>query len=486
MEFASYRAVNFIDFSEKIKPEDTNWLNGIKKKSILTKHTFDIISFSGPTLFRLIEFNFIHMTKIQSLGIPFQLSGFDILGSAQTGSGKTLAFAIPIIEFIHTIKWSSKNGTASVIISPTRELTIQTYHVFRDLLHYHHHSHGILMGGANRKTEIEKLKKGQEILITTPGRFLDHLKSTKDFKFKNLQQVVIDEADRCLEVGFEDELNEIFRILPKKKQTIMFTATKKKQFNIFSFFTKKKKPILIDLEEKTHESECKNIIHGFTICHIEEKLLLLIMLIKKNLDKKMIIFFSSCNEVKFFSSLFKLLNISVIELHGKQKQIKRISSFFSFCRSGHSILFSTDLAARGLDIPEVDWIIQYSPPLDPKEYIHRAGRTGRGVKGKGKAILFLLPSEIGFLRHLKKENIEMIEFKFPKLGVTRIQTKIEELVEKNFYLEKLAKDALKSFIQSYNNYSLKEIFDLKKINKSYLFKSFGISPLKKTSLGFSY
>ena len=110
MEFASYRAINFVDFSEKVKPENTNWLNGIKKKSILTKHTFDIISFSGPTLFRLIEFNFIHMTKIQSLGIPFQLSGFDILGSAQTGSGKTLAFAIPIIEFIHTIKWSSKNG----------------------------------------------------------------------------------------------------------------------------------------------------------------------------------------------------------------------------------------------------------------------------------------------------------------------------------------------------------------------------------------
>jgi len=157
------------------------------------------------------------MTRIQSIGIPFQLSGFDILGSAQTGSGKTLAFAIPIIEFIYTVKWNPSNGTAAVIISPTRELTIQTYHVFRDLLHYHNHSHGIIMGGANRKTEIEKLKKGQEILVTTPGRLLDHLKSTIEFKFNNLQQIIVDEADRCLEVGFEEELNEIFKILPKKK-----------------------------------------------------------------------------------------------------------------------------------------------------------------------------------------------------------------------------------------------------------------------------
>ena len=479
MLFTSYQAINFRNSSKVLSQERLGWLCWIKKKNILTKHTFDIISFSGPTLFRLLEFSFTHMTKIQSVSIPFQLSGFDIMGSAQTGSGKTLAFAIPIIEFIHTVRWTSKNGTASVVISPTRELTIQTYHIFRDLLNYHHHTYGIIMGGANRKTEIEKLKKGQEILIVTPGRFLDHLKSTKEFKFKNLQQIIIDEADRCLEVGFEDELKEIFGILPKKKQIIMFTATKEKHLNIYSFFSIKKKPISINLVDETLKSENKNIIHGFTICQVQERLLLLITLIKKNLNTKIIVFFSSCNEVKFFSALFKLLNIHTIELHGKQKQIKRISSFFSFCRSAQSILFSTDLAARGLDIPEVDWIVQFSPPLDPKEYIHRTGRTGRGVKGKGKAILFLLPSEIGFLRYLKKENIELVEFNFPRLGHPQIQGKIEILVGNNFYLEKLAKEALKSFIQSYNNYSLKEIFDLKKINKIFLVNSFGISNLKK-------
>lgn len=450
-----------------------------KKKNILTKHTFDVINFSGSTLFRLTEFNFTHMTRIQSIGIPFQLSGFDILGSAQTGSGKTLAFAIPIIEFIYTVKWNPSNGTAAVIISPTRELTIQTYHVFRDLLHYHNHSHGIIMGGANRKTEIEKLKKGQEILVTTPGRLLDHLKSTIEFKFNNLQQIIVDEADRCLEVGFEEELNEIFKILPKKKQTIMFTATQDKQASLLSSFSFKKKPIYIDIEKDTCANAFKNIIHGFTVCQIEDKLSILFTLVNKNKNKKMIIFFSSCNEVKFFYSIFKLLNIEVIELHGKQKQTKRISAFFSFCRSNESILFSTDLASRGLDIPAVDWIVQFSPPLDPKEYIHRAGRTGRGVNGSGKAIIFLLPSEIGFLKYLKKEHLEMNEFKFPKFGAIQIRLKIENLIKKNPYLEKLSKDALKSYIHSYNNYSMKEIFDLKKINKSFLFKSFGVSTYKK-------
>jgi|AntRauMFilla1563_2_1112583.scaffolds.fasta_scaffold00178_11 ATP-dependent RNA helicase DDX18/HAS1 len=481
MLIKSYNIINFENIVRKSKLKIDKWLYWLKKKNILTKHTFDIISFSGSTLFRLIEFNFTHMTKIQSIGIPFQLSGFDILGSAQTGSGKTLAFAVPIIEFIYTVKWSSNNGTAAIVISPTRELTIQTYHVFRDLLHYHNHSHGIIMGGANRKTEIEKLKKGQEILITTPGRLLDHLKSTMEFKFNNLQQIIVDEADRCLEVGFEEELNEIFKILPKKKQTIMFTATQDKQATIISSFSFKKKPIYINIENDMSVNMFKNIIHGFNVCQIEDKLSVLITLIKRNMKKKMIIFFSSCNEVKFYYSIFKLLNIEIIELHGKQKQSKRISAFFSFCRSNNSILFSTDLASRGLDIPAVDWIVQFSPPLDPKEYIHRAGRTGRGVNGIGKAIIFLLPSEIGFLKYLKKEKLEMNEFKFPKFGALQIRMKIENLVKKNLYLEKLSKDALKSFIHSYNNYSMKEIFDLKKINKSLLFKSFGISNLKKTT-----
>lgn len=216
----SYQTLKFTNTVKKRGQTCKNWLNWLKKKNILTRHTFDIINFSGSTLYRLIEFNFTHLTKIQSIGIPLQLSGFDIIGSAQTGSGKTIAFAIPIIEFIYTVKWTSINGTAAIVISPTRELTIQTYHVFRDLLYHHHHSHGILMGGANRRTEMEKLKKGQEILITTPGRLLDHLKSTIEFKYNNLQQIIIDEADRCLEVGFEDEINEIFRILPKKNKQL--------------------------------------------------------------------------------------------------------------------------------------------------------------------------------------------------------------------------------------------------------------------------
>jgi len=260
----------------------------------------------------------------------------------------------------------------------------------------------------------------------------------------------------------------------------MFTATQDKQINLMDTLSFRKKPIFLNIENEPYLSTFKHIIHGFTICHIEDKVSILISFVKKNIEKKMIVFFSSCNEVRFFSFLFKLLGIQVVELHGKQKQTKRVSAFFSFCRLPQSILFSTDLAARGLDIPSVDWIIQYNPPLNPKEYIHRTGRTGRGVNGKGKAILFLLPSEIGFLKYLKKKKIEINEFKFPNLNFIHIQTKIGNLVEKNSYLEKLSKAALKSFIHSYNNYSLKEVFDLKKINKILLYKSFGMSYFKQT------
>ena len=166
--------LNFNSLGEK-------WLFLLSKNNMLTKHTFEILLFSKFTILKLLEQFYTHMTKIQSIGIPLQICGFDILGSARTGSGKTIAFSIPIIEFVHTIKWVNRNGSAAIVLSPTRELTLQSYYVIRDLLSFHSHSYGILMGGANKKTEEQKIKSGIGIIIATPGRLLDHLKQNKNF-----------------------------------------------------------------------------------------------------------------------------------------------------------------------------------------------------------------------------------------------------------------------------------------------------------------
>ena len=156
------------------------------------------------------------MTDIQHKTIPPLLEGRDLVGNAKTGSGKTLAFLLPAVELIYKLKFLPRNGTGVLIISPTRELSMQTFGVLRELLKHHDHTYGLIMGGANRSTEAQKLEKGINILVATPGRLLDHLQNTKNFLVKNLQCLIIDEADRILDVGFEEEMKRIIKLLPSK------------------------------------------------------------------------------------------------------------------------------------------------------------------------------------------------------------------------------------------------------------------------------
>lgn len=450
------------------------WLQSLKKDNVLSKSTFEKFFFSKATIIRLLELVYTHLTKVQNICIPYQICGFDILGSARTGSGKTVAFLIPIIEFFYAIKWNSKNGVSALIISPTRELSLQNYFVLKDLLKYHSFSHGIVMGGANKNSEAEKLKNGITILVATPGRLLDHLKTCMNFKVDNLQFLVIDEADRCLEIGFEDEITEIIKLLPTNRQTILFSATQTKDMEALSKISFKKKPIFLQIEGKKGKVYQENIKQGFIISKPEDKVGLLLTLLKKNRYKKVITFFSSCNEVKFYSALFLTIGLNVLELHGLQKQTKRTSTFFKFCEAKNSVLFCTDIAARGLDIPSIDLIIQYCPPLEPKEYVHRIGRTGRGIQGKGWALIFLLPSEIGFLKFLKKNDFSPKELILKKKNLYLLNQRIYNLIGKNLFLKKLSKMALNSFLNSYSNHRLKTIFDIKKININALSKSFGL------------
>ena len=159
---------------------------------------------------------FENMTPIQARAIPPLLAGRDLVGAAKTGSGKTLAFLIPAIELIQKAKFKPNNGTGVIIISPTRELSMQTFGVLKELMAHHYHTYGLLMGGASRLAESQKLAKGINIIVATPGRLLDHLQNTPDFLYKNLQCLVIDEADRILDIGFEEDLKQIVRLLPSK------------------------------------------------------------------------------------------------------------------------------------------------------------------------------------------------------------------------------------------------------------------------------
>ncbi|OUM64166.1 hypothetical protein PIROE2DRAFT_60845 [Piromyces sp. E2] len=448
---------------------------------------FQALKASENTLKAIQEMGFKKMTEVQARSIPAALTGRDILGAAKTGSGKTLAFLIPVIEMLARLKFKPRNGTGVIVISPTRELALQIFGVAKELMKYHHQTFGIVMGGANRKAEAEKLAKGVNLLVSTPGRLLDHLQNTKGFIFKNLKCLVIDEADRILEVGFEEEMKQIIKLLPKERQTMFFSATQTTKVEDLARVSLKRSPLYINVDEHKENATVEGLEQGYVICPSDKRFLLLFTFLKKNLKKKVIVFFSSCNSVKYHSELLNYIDIPVLELHGRQKQQKRTNTFFEFVNSDTGILLCTDVAARGLDIPAVDWIIQYDPPDDPKEYIHRVGRTARGLNKSGHALLFLLPTELGFLRFLKHAKVPLNEYQFPLNKIANVQSQLEKLVEKNYYLNKSARDGYRSYLQAYASHSLKKIFnvnslDLQKVAKAY---GFTVPPHVNITIGAS-
>ena len=254
---------------------------------------------------------------------------------------------------------------------------------------------------------------------------------------RNLACLVIDEADRCLEVGFEEEMKKILSLLPRTRQTMLFSATQTTNVRDLAKLSFQAPPVYIGVDDERQTTTNERLEQGFVVVPAAKRFLLLFTFLKKNRKKKVLdplrhvqtcglerltvhmcvmrrstsdsvqvmVFFSSCNSVKFHAELLNFIDIKVLDIHGKQKQQKRTSTFFEFSEAQSGTLLCTDVAARGLDIPAVDWIVQFDPPDDPKEYIHRVGRTARGTDGQGKALLFLMPEELGFLKYLKASKV---------------------------------------------------------------------------------
>ncbi|KAH8346453.1 hypothetical protein KR084_000721 [Drosophila pseudotakahashii] len=428
---------------------------------------------SEATLRAVKEMGFTDMTEIQAKSLTPLLKGRDLVGAAQTGSGKTLAFLIPAVELINKLRFMPRNGTGVIIISPTRELSMQTFGVLKELMAHHHHTYGLVMGGSNRQVESEKLGKGINILVATPGRLLDHLQNSPDFLYKNLQCLIIDEVDRILEIGFEEELKQIINLLPKRRQTMLFSATQTARIDALSKLALKSEPIYVGVHDNQDTATVDGLEQGYIVCPSEKRLLVLFTFLKKNRKKKVMVFFSSCMSVKYHHELFNYIDLPVTSIHGKQKQTKRTTTFFQFCNAESGILLCTDVAARGLDIPQVDWIVQYDPPDDPKEYIHRVGRTARGSGTSGHALLLMRPEELGFLRYLKAAKVPLNEFEFSWQKIADIQLQLEKLIAKNYFLNQSAKEAFKSYVRAYDSHQLKQIFNVNTLDLQAVSKSFG-------------
>jgi ATP-dependent RNA helicase DDX18/HAS1 len=278
----------------KAEPATEDQESAVIPSNLFSTQLFSSLPLSPNTQQALQQMGFTSMTLIQSRSIPECLAGNDLVGAAKTGSGKTLAFLIPIVELLHRIQFTRQQGTGAIVISPTRELSLQIYGVLRDIIEYGHfqQTHGLIMGGANRKAEADKLSKGVNILICTPGRLHDHLANTKGFIVSRLQMLVIDEADRILEQGFEEDMKQIIALLPKQRQTLLFSATQTRKVEDLARLSMRENPIYTGVHDDAKQATVDNLLQGYVVCPAQKRFLLLYSFLKKNKNKKIMVRFS--------------------------------------------------------------------------------------------------------------------------------------------------------------------------------------------------
>ncbi|XP_021385071.3 putative ATP-dependent RNA helicase DDX10 [Lonchura striata] len=424
---------------------------------------FSDFPLSKKTLKGLQESQYRVVTEIQRQTIGLALQGKDVLGAAKTGSGKTLAFIVPALELLYRQQWTSADGLGVLIISPTRELAYQTFKVLRKVGKNHEFSAGLIIGGKDLKEESERIHH-INMLICTPGRLLQHMDETSYFYASDLQMLILDEADRILDMGFADTMNAIIENLPKKRQTLLFSATQTKSVKDLARLSLKD-PEYVWVHEKAKFSTPATLDQNYVVCELQQKVNMLYSFLRTHLKKKTIVFFASCKEVQYLFRVFCKLQpgLPVLALHGKQQQMKRMEVYTCFVRKKAAVLFATDIAARGLDFPAVNWVIQFDCPEDANTYIHRVGRTARYKEG-GEALLVLLPSEEkGMVEQLAQRKVPISEIKINPEKLTDIQKRLQAFLAQDQELKEKAQRCFVSYLRSVYLMKNKEVFDVFKL-----------------------
>jgi ATP-dependent RNA helicase DDX10/DBP4 len=426
---------------------------------------FGELPLSDPTRSGLKGAHYTSMTDIQAKAIPLALKGADILGAAKTGSGKTLAFVIPVLENLYRMQFVGKEaGLGAMIISPTRELAIQIFEVLHKIgKRGHTFAAGLIIGGKSLHEEQDALVR-MNIVVCTPGRMLQHLSQTASFNTDGLQILVLDEADRILDMGFQREVDAILDYLPKERQTMLFSATQTKRVSDLARLSLKD-PEYISVHQEASTATPKGLQQNYVVTPLPEKLDTLWSFIQSAKKSKIIVFFSSAKQVRYVYESFRHMQpgIPLLHLHGRQKQSTRLEITKKFATARQSCLFATDVAARGLDFPAIDWVVQVDCPEDADTYIHRVGRTAR-YESEGRAILFLDPSEEeGMLKRLeaKKVPIEKVNVKNNKKK--SIINALQNMCFKDTQLKYLGQKAFTSYVRSIYVQKDKDIFHMDKL-----------------------
>ncbi|CAF1301233.1 unnamed protein product [Rotaria sordida] len=449
----------------------TQQYNQIDPGSIQTFNDFPL---SRKTLDGLAKAGFIHPTDIQREAIGVALQGHDILGAAMTGSGKTLAFLIPVLECLYRARWTINDGLGILIISPTRELAYQTFEVLKKIGQFHDFSAGLIIGGKDLKDEQGRINR-TNIVVCTPGRLLQHFDETWNFSCENLKILIIDEADRTLDMGFAETMRSIISNLPNQRQTLLFSATQTKSIRELALVSLEK-PVYISVHEKANTSTPTNLTQSYIVCEVSQKISLIWSFIKNHLKSKMIVFIQSCKQVKFIYNVVCKLRpgLPVLALYGTMGQMKRMSIYDTFCRKQYACLFATDIAARGLDFPAINWVIQFDCPPDANTYIHRVGRTARFEQG-GEALLILTSrEEQGMIKQLEDKKVPIKKIEVNSNYIHDLTPKVQALCAQFQELKEEAKRAFTSYLRSLILMGNRKVFDVQSIDTDAFASSLGL------------
>lgn len=336
-------------------------------------------------------------TDIQFKSIPAILNGEDVLAIAQTGTGKTAAFAIPILHIVHDRKIAGRpDGVKCLVLAPTHELAIQIEGVFKTLGKNTRATSFCIHGGVEQDPQIKQLNKGVDILVATPGRMFD-LVSQGALNLSRVEMLVLDEADQMLDLGFIKDIKDLMRHLPKKRQTLFFSATINEHIKKLAY-TLVKDAIRIQISPK--DPVAKNIEHAVAFIEMDDKRFFLDNFLKNHPEDKILIFVRTQIRAERVKKSMEKFLIDCETLHGGMEQAEREAALQKFRNGELLVLIATDVSARGIDIEGVTFVINYDVPESAEHYVHRVGRTGRG-RNKGQAISFCSTDEKPLLEEIE-------------------------------------------------------------------------------------
>jgi ATP-dependent RNA helicase RhlE len=367
----------------------------------LTTISFADLKLAPEILKALAESGYTTPTPVQAQAIPLVLEGSDLMAGAQTGTGKTAAFVLPMLQKLLPDASSSaspaRHPVRALILVPTRELAIQVEESVKTYAKHCKLRSLVVFGGVDIKTQTPHLKRGVEILVATPGRLLDHIEM-KSVQLNQVQMLVLDEADRMLDMGFMPDLKRILALLPKQRQNLMFSATFSTEIKKLSaeFLTH---PKLIEVARSNATAE--NVTQKVYLVEQADKHVLLAQLLRGSDASQVLVFTKTKLTAGRLAKQLQKEGVAADAIHGDKTQLERIKALDAFKNGSVTVLIGTDVAARGLDIDQLPMVINYEIPSAPEDYVHRIGRTGR-AGASGKAISLVSPEEEKYLIEIEK------------------------------------------------------------------------------------